>query len=208
MKKSLLSPLLFLPLLLFVGTACDSDDLDDEGKPHNRKMTVTVASEKFIYDGDIVFLPNWVKEEDKTEWTRFENISGFEHEAGYECTLEIWREKWHDGEIMDVGIYRYKLLKVISKVKKDTEDFPDQHMSLEVASKKTSDPGNPYYAKFPGYTDWKPFPDIEGFVYEEGHEYYLRVKREFKGSDAPVKFTYSYVETVKDNEGNSTGLPM
>jgi len=206
MKKSLLSHLLLLPLLLFVGTACDSDDLDDEGKPHNRKMTVTVASEKFIFDGGIAYMPYWVKEDDKVEWTSFDGISEFEHEAGYECTLEIWREKWHDGEIMDAGIYRYKLLKVISKVKKDSENFPSQHMQLQIASKKTSDPLNPYYARLYEDLKWEPIPAMDGFTYQEGHEYSLHVKRDFKGSDAPAKFVYSYVETWKDEVKDSEGL--
>jgi len=204
MKKSFLSHLLLLPFLLFIGVACDnSDDLDREGNPHNRKMIITVASEKFVYDDFEEFSPYWVKEDYKTEWTRFDGIKGFEHEAGYECTLEIWREKWHDGEIMDASIYRYKLLNILDKVKKDTENFPDQTLYIDIASKKTSDPANPYFARPKIHYEWEPFPKIEGFEYVEGNEYSLLIKMHFKGSEAPAKYTYSLVRIVKEETTDS-----
>ncbi|NDV80675.1 DUF4377 domain-containing protein [Bacteroides sp. 51] len=194
---------LFLITSLLMGlSACDDND-----ERHNKEMVVTIASEKKIFDGDFLFSPYWAKEAGDDKWSAIDAIGGFEHEDGYECVLRIWREKWHDGEVADASIYRYKLLETLSKVKKDSENIPSQHLFIQIASRKTGDPDMPYYARLGG-ENWKPFPNIEGFVHEVGHEYRLIISRNFQGSDAPAKFTYSYVSTSEDKEIDTSGLPQ
>lgn len=197
MKPMKLSSLLNLFLLAFLALgilACDSDDNDR----HNKEMVLTIASETFMYDGDFIFRPYWAKVEGENEWRRFDEISNFTHEEGYEYTIRVWQEKWHDGEIADASMYRYKLLQILSKVKKDTENFPSQELFIYISSEKTNDPELPYYASFTG-SDMAPFPPIEGFTHKEGTSYILRISRNFNGSNAPSKFTYSYIETYIEN---------
>ena len=196
----------FLNLLLLVALptlflSCDNDD--DE---HNKELMITIASEQRAYDGDLGFSPYFVKLEGFDEWRAFDYISGFEHEAGYEYQLRVWQEKWHNGEIADASIYRYKLLEVLSKVKKDSEDLPVQTAFLLVASRKSTDPEKPYYARFMDEKDWTLFPEIEGFEYEEGYEHSLLVSRKFNGSNAPEKFSYTHLETFQKIKKNSEGL--
>lgn len=193
--KLLLYPFAFTFLTLAM-MACDNDDDKDH---HNKEMILTVASETFLFDGNEGFTPYWAKVEGESEWQNFDGIKDFTHEEGYECVLKIWREKWHDGEIMDAGIYRYKLLQILSKEKKDTENFPPQELSIYISKEKTNDPQLPYYASFTGSRDLAPFPPIEGFTHEDGKSYILRVSRNFNGSHAPSKFTYSYIETYQEN---------
>lgn len=202
MKRNLLYYLFLMAFLSAGLISCD--DNDDE---HNKEMVVTIASEEKIFDGDFLFSPYWAKERGKDEWQSLGSIGGFEHEEGYECELRIWREKWHDGEVADADIYRYQILETLSKVKKDSEGMPSQHFHISIASQKTGDLGMPYYACLGGQ-GWEPFPNIEGFVHEEGHEYRLVISRNFQGSDAPSKFTYSYVSTINDEEKDTEGLPQ
>ncbi len=172
-------------------TACSDENSEDI---HNKEMVITVASEKAIHDGTEWVAPYFIKENGKGEWRRLEGIQEFTHEDGYEYVLRIWREKWHDGEIQDVSIYRYKLLEVLSKVKKDSEDMPLQGMFLLIAPYKSTDPAFPYYARVTGNPEWTPFPEIEGFDYEEGQKYAIYVGRKFNGSNADPKYTYIWID--------------
>lgn len=201
MKMNLFYYLFFMTFLSLGFIACDDDD------EHNKEMVLTIASEKLIYTGGEGFSPYWAKERGEDKWHSFQGIEGFEHEEGYECELRVWREKWHDGEIMDAGIYRYRVLETLSKVKKDSEGIPSQHLFIYIASRKTGDSDMPYYASF-DKENWEPFPDIEGFVHEVGHQYLLVISRDFQGSNAPSRFTYSYVSTDKDEEIDTEGLPQ
>ena len=117
MKKFIL-PLI---LLFFIcGTISCKDDLDS-----NDELILIVASEKAIDTRTTYYMPYFVKYHPLDEWHYFLPIEGFEHEKGYEYVVRVWREKWHNGEIMDAGIYRYTLLEVISKIKKNSDGLPD-----------------------------------------------------------------------------------
>ncbi len=114
--------ILFVIACLTAGglTSCSNEDSE------NKEMVITVASEKRIYSGleEWGHSPYYAKESGNNQWIPWDHIEGFTHEEGYEYVLKIWQEKWHNGEIMDASIYRYKLLKVLSKVKKDSEGLP------------------------------------------------------------------------------------
>lgn len=90
----------------------------------NKEMILTVASEKPIPNGMENFRPLYAKAQGVERWSSWEGIEGFTHEDGYEYVLKVWREKWHNGEVMDASMYRYKLLRVISKMKRDSRDLP------------------------------------------------------------------------------------
>lgn len=169
-------------------------------------LEITVASETPLPTdfGGVLY----AKEKGSTRFVSWDNIEGFAHEAGYEYVLKVWQEQWHNGEIMDAGIYRYKLADVISKTKKDSEDIPQDIMYRLIASQKTNDPTQPYYARRDTWEDWAPFPDIEGFDYEEGHEYSLLIFRKFNGSNATPKYTYYYNQAFSKEQKDSEDLPQ
>ena len=194
----------FLISLLFF--SCSDDDKD------NKVMYVTIASEERMYDCDYIFSRYWAKIDNSNEWTTQGHIEGFEHESGNEYYLKIWREKWHDGEIADAPIHRYKLLELISKKKKDTEDIPSQYLLTTIASEKAPDDGiipyHPYYFLNCETGKWERLVgDMNGFDYEEGYEYFISLERKFNGSNADPKFSYIYRETHSKKEKDSFGLP-
>lgn len=192
MKNQFLLLSIWISLICFTFiTSCDNED------GHNKEMIATIASEKSLYTGGEMYAPYFAKVEGESQWTSLESISGFDFEEGYEYVLRIWREKWHDGEIQDAGIYRYKLLEVVSRDKKDSENLPVQRFFIHIGPQKVANPTpeNTYYARWNEAGKWNAFPDIEGFDFEEGCEYILLIDRMFNDIDSGPRISYIYVST-------------
>lgn len=119
--------ILFLTVILFV--SCSKDDND------TKILKLRVASEVKIFDNppnigdETSFLRRmyWVKFPGDKQWrTLYPNIEGFEHEAGYEYVLKVEQTE-PVSKIMDAPIeHFYKLLKVISKEKKQSEGLSNE----------------------------------------------------------------------------------
>lgn len=172
---------------LFI-TACDDNDTD----MHNKELIIKIASERLFFNGDgIGYLPYYGKTYYSDQWKSFDGISGFEYEEGYEYVLRIWQEKWHNGEIADAGIYRYKLLEVISKEKKDSEDIPSQTFFLTIGSARMPNPTPEAHYQARIGDEWKPFPEMNNFYYQEGYEYVLLIERTYNGPSSDPKFNFT-----------------
>lgn len=210
--KTIISHLLLAMLLSVSFVSCTTDD------EHSKELTLIIASEKCAnYSSweecgnysSWSSSPYFAKSTETDRWDTFSYIEGFDHEVGYEYRVKVWQEKWHNGEIADAPMYRYKLLEVLSKVKKDSENIPDQLIYLIIASRKTPDSTLPYYVKTLHYSpQWTPCQEIEGFEYEEGYQYEIVVEKKFRGSDTLPKYTYSYIRTNRKEQMNSTELPQ
>ncbi len=54
----------------------------------------------------------------------YEGIEGFDYEPGYEYVLEVRQEERAQPVPADRSTYKYVLVKVVSKIKKHSEDMP------------------------------------------------------------------------------------
>jgi len=181
-----------------------SDD-DDETKVFD----VTISSVQKVYDGDFVFSPYFGKQEGDNTWKPFDYIYGFEHEEGYEYVLKVKQEKHPNRDMADAPMYKYTLLEVLSKVKKESENIPMQGIHMTIASKRPQGTDFPsYYVRYRG-GKWIVFEqEIKGLEYEEGSEYSIYAGLTFLGHDATPKYSYSLINTFKKEEKESEGLPL
>ena len=146
-------------LCIFSILSCQKGDILED-------VTLTIAAEKPLYDGGIFYSPYFAKTENWENWEFFSGIEGFNPEDGFQYVIRVSKEQWHNGEIQDASIYRYVLLEIISKTKKYSENLPDQHLYLSISSR----------------SQLEMLPEIEGFQYEEGNEYFLHIIREYEGN--------------------------
>ncbi len=105
--------LLFACLLFF---SCEKDNI-------GHVTTLTVASEQGT--GLVVGLfPCYiVKYEGSDKWTTMtEYIKGFDYEPGYEYVIKVVKEELRNPPQDHLG--SYQLIKIISKVKKNSENLP------------------------------------------------------------------------------------
>lgn len=101
---------LCVPLFLF--NSCT----DDEFKSYNQ--TLLIASEIVERNDGNAF---WVKVDGSNEWEfMYEKIANFNYEVGYEYLIEV-RVRKIKNPAVDQSTHAYTLVKIISKVKKDSE---------------------------------------------------------------------------------------
>lgn len=167
--------ILTLLLAACVCTACDKDD-------EYEIREWTVASQLGIAHGPHTLQPVLlVKTNDDTSWRAvYQGIEGFDFEAGYEYRLRIKAEQLPDPP-QDGSSIRYTLLEQISKTPA-TSVIPDQFFpvfTMEVAPQPMNYRGQRFLGvRFPesGLNEWQPWPfRIEGFEYEPGYVYRLRI---------------------------------
>ena len=167
--------ILTLLLAACVCTACDKDD-------EYEIREWTVASQLGIAHGASTLQPVLlVKANDDTSWRAvYQGIEGFDFEAGYEYRLRIKAEQLPDPP-QDGSSIRYTLLEQISKTPA-TSVIPDQFFpvfTMEVAPQPMNYRGQRFLGvRFPesGLNEWQPWPfRIEGFEYEPGYVYRLRI---------------------------------
>ena len=149
--------ILTLLLAACVCTACDKDD-------EYEIREWTVASQLGIAHGASTLQPVLlVKANDDTSWRAvYQGIEGFDFEAGYEYRLRIKAEQLPDPP-QDGSSIRYTLLEQISKTPA-TSVIPDQFFpvfTMEVAPQPMNYRGQRFR--------------IEGFEYEPGYVYRLRI---------------------------------
>ncbi|MDU1889543.1 MAG: DUF4377 domain-containing protein [Dysgonomonas sp.] len=205
MKKTLFF-LLLLPLVFGGFTSCSDDDDND-----TQIFTVTIASVKQVENGNELTYPYFAKKEGSTDWASLEYIEGFEHEDGYEYVLEVERKKWHNGSIMDAPTHKCKLLEIISKTQKTSENIPEQAAHMIIASKRPiGTEATSFFVRYMAKDEWFIIPEegFEGLEYEEGFEYYIQAKLVFMGHDKGPVYKYSLTKMFKKEEKDTQGLPL
>ena len=167
--------ILTLLLAAFACTACDKDD-------EYEIREWTVASQLGIAHGPHTLQPVLlVKANDDTSWRAlYGGIEGFEYQPGYEYRLRIKAEQLPDPP-QDGSSIRYTLLEQISKAPA-TSVIPERFFpafTMEVAPQPMNYRGQRFLGvRFPesGLNEWQPWPfRIEGFEYEPGYVYRLRI---------------------------------
>lgn len=123
-----------------------------------------------------------VKESASGDWTNFyTNIEGFTYEPGYEYVLKVKTEKIANPPA-DGSSIKYTLVKQVSKTKKETASANEKTLIIGANTVDCSAGAGRMkcmQAKEKASESWSNFYNsIEGFTYEPGYEYVLKVKTE------------------------------
>lgn len=131
MKTRNLFGMLLLLLCMIGFVSCLNED-NQEGRKVTgyEEYTVTVASTKLqgvLSSCGSSFLSDVyaVKKEDSQEWEQLSGVQDFDYEVGYEYKILISETNFLDYNMGEPAWTEYKLLKVLSKEKKDSEELPD-----------------------------------------------------------------------------------
>lgn len=118
-------------LTLFLGTfgfiGCSNDDEDGRKVTDYKEIVLTVASKEIpgVLDGhNYVSEVYAVKKNDADKWGAYGAIAGFEYEKDYEYKIKISETSYLDYSMNNPAWTERKLLEVISKDKKDSENLP------------------------------------------------------------------------------------
>lgn len=117
MLVCLLLPVLFL-------TACGNDDSvpENNGREDKTLYAWTIASQTY-QSGPLSAY--FIKDEEGSDWKPvWSSIVGLEYEAGYEYCVVLRHFYYNDGPVADRTDDYYKVIEIISKEKKDSEDLP------------------------------------------------------------------------------------
>lgn len=121
--------ILILFLCIFSFTSCDNEEEEGRKVTGYKEYVLTIApkkipgicwSEGFNYLSDVYA----VKKENAREWENLGFIDGFEFEKGYEYKIKIGETSYLDHRMGQPAWTEYRLLKIISKDKKDSEGVP------------------------------------------------------------------------------------
>ena len=117
---------LFLCMMSFV--SC-SDDETGRKITDQKEYEMTVASELLpgvMNDGHNILTEVFaVKKDHASEWTGLGGIQDFEFEEGYEYRIRVNETSFLDEQMGDPAWTEYKLLEVLSKEKKNSENLPE-----------------------------------------------------------------------------------
>lgn len=127
---------LFLVLCGLTFAGCESDEYRSE-----RTITLTIASvrpvdkaELYEWSAETSWKPIYIYKRGKEKWSiwsAWSPIVGFDekYEEGYEYVIKVLHRILRDPPI-DANSDRYRLEKIVSKVKKDSEGIPDTFINL------------------------------------------------------------------------------
>lgn len=143
-----------------------------------------------------------VKEKASEDWTNFyTNIEGFTYEPGYEYVLKVKTEKIANPPA-DGSSIKYTLVKQVSKTKKEGIAANEKKLIIGAETLDCSAGAGRMkcmQVKENASDNWTNFySNIEGFTYEPGYEYVLKVKTE-KIANPPAdasSIKYTLVEQV------------
>lgn len=131
MKTRNLFGMLLLLLCMIGFVSCLNED-NQEGRKVTgyEEYTVTVASTKLqgvLSSCGSSFLSDVyaVKKEDSKEWEQLSGVQDFDYEVGYEYKILISETNFLDYNMGEPAWTEYKLIKVLSKEKKDSEELPE-----------------------------------------------------------------------------------
>lgn len=128
--RNLFGMLLLLPCMIGFVSCLNEDNQEGRKVTGYEEYTVTVASTKLqgvLSSCGSSFLSDVyaVKKEDSKEWEQLSGVQDFDYEVGYEYKILISETNFLDYNMGEPAWTEYKLLKVLSKEKKDSEELPE-----------------------------------------------------------------------------------
>ena len=118
-----------LCILVFGLQSCLDDEEEGRKITDQKEYELTVASETVpgvLTNGmDPLSEVYAVKKDNASEWTPFGDSLDFEYEEGYEYRIRINETSYLDPQMGDPAWTEYKLLEVLSKEKKASENLPN-----------------------------------------------------------------------------------
>jgi hypothetical protein len=200
LRLHLLTSLTLLGLFLL---GCNNEDGDKE-----KIVEMTVYSETGY--APILMSENlwgeffYVSESDDNEKkvlanTITEGFGDFDYEKGYEYTLRV-KKIWMDPAPQDVSSIKYMYLEMLSSNKVINEDSENEiaitvdFEKVQFLPRTSSQQYQAMLIKEAETDRWKPVIEIEGFEYEPGYEYTLRVKKIITAQ--PYTVTYVLVSIL------------
>lgn len=120
---------LLLLLLIAVLMSCNKEEQYGEKITGYTEYTMTVASKKLqgVVGISAYFLSEVYAVHDITskKWRPLVYIQEFEYESGYEYVIKISETNYLDYTLGDPAWTEYKLIEIISKKEKDSENLPE-----------------------------------------------------------------------------------
>jgi hypothetical protein len=189
-------------ILCFVATtaflsSCSKDDNGDVQKTVEMTVYPEIGYGGYLFSDDVygeflLFSEN--DNQDKQLLTNGDtSFNDFEYEQGYEYTLEA-RKTFLKNPPQDGSSIQYNYIKTLSKKKVITQDS-EQQIEMEVAPKKVglitrvqNGIQQAFFVKENEEDNMKLLLEIEGFNYEEGFKYKLRVKKIILAEPYSVKY--------------------
>lgn len=135
MKTKSLLGIMMLFLCTFSFMSCDNDDEKGRKITDYKEYVLTIASKKipgtlWSADGSNYLSDVYaVKKEQSDKWESLGAIDGFEFEKGYEYKIKMSETNYQDDSMGESTWTEYKLLEIISKEKKDSEELPMHFIS-------------------------------------------------------------------------------
>lgn len=201
--------------LITITFGCSKEEVDKE------KDVIVTIYEHTGYGApilsDVLTEPLLFSDSDDNEMRTLTNIitEGISvhdnYERGYRFTYKA-KKVWMSNPPQDVSSIKYVFTATISKERVITKDS-EEDMTLFVSSETVrysplypleyNEDGFPkiydaLFAKKEGSTNWMGIIEIEGFTYEEGYEYSLKVKEIIEAD--PYSKRYALIEILSKEE--------
>lgn len=134
MKTKSLLGIMTLFLCTFSFMSCDNDDEKGRKITDYKEYVLTIASKKIpgtLWSAGSNYLADVyaIKKEQSDKWESLGAIDGFEFEKGYEYKIKMSETNYLDDSMGQSVWTEYKLLEIISKEKKDSEELPMHFIS-------------------------------------------------------------------------------
>jgi hypothetical protein len=146
-----------------------------------------------IWGEFLVISDNDDKEKRTLSFNIIDGFSDFNYEKGYEYKLKV-KKIWMKEPPQDVSSIKYVYLETLSRNKVITEDSENE-IEVVVAPEKVqfyqrlaTKPQEVLFVRENGVGNGYPIVEIEGFSYEEGYEYTLRIKKIIMAEPYSVRY--------------------
>ncbi|MEJ5053826.1 DUF4377 domain-containing protein [Sphingobacterium sp. MYb382] len=176
----------------------------------SNKLTMEIKENKGDCTGVVKQSCYLVKYHNSKDWENFyAPIDNFNYEEGYRYKVLVQRTKKQNVPA-DAPSYSYRVIKVQSKRKIDGNAKEGRVLVIDVKENLVDctgvGPMKCMQVKFPGQKEWTYFySSIEGFTYEEGYLYKLKISESDRvntPADASSK-TYKLIEVLKKQKVNN-----
>lgn len=117
-------------------------------------------------------------------------------------------------KLLSLFLFAFMSLTIITSCSDSDDKREIREFQLTVASVKrlmfVTDHYSPYFVKYEGENEWKPFPYITNFTLTEGYEYVIRVRSErvvFEDMEGGSPYEITLLEEISKTQKVSENIP-